>query len=89
MYFHFFLSIITGREFAMIETSDHYWTSDGYVRRDWATLAEYMPEWAVNFHPMDRAGEADVILGHGRDEKGQSVMVLGDGDGWLFFGNLA
>eukprot|EP00057_Strongylocentrotus_purpuratus_P031277 XP_784129.3 PREDICTED: uncharacterized protein LOC578898 [Strongylocentrotus purpuratus] len=80
---------MTRREFAMIETSDHYWTSDGYVRRDWATLAEYMPEYAANFHPMDRAGEADVILGHGRDEKGQSVMVLGDGDGWLFFGDFA
>ncbi|XP_063951327.1 uncharacterized protein LOC135153166 isoform X1 [Lytechinus pictus] len=80
---------MTHREFAMIETSDHYWTSDGYVRRDWTTLADYMPEYAANIHPMDRAGEADVILGHGRDEKGQSVMVLGDGDGWLFFGDFA
>ena len=77
---------IPGRELEMVEGTDHYWLSDGYVRRDWMTWAAYMPEWAANYHPMDRAGEADVILGHGRDGKGQSVMALGDQDGWLFFG---
>ncbi|XP_071479259.1 uncharacterized protein [Diadema antillarum] len=80
---------MTRRELAMIEATDHYWSSDGYIRRDLLTMSDYDAVYAANLHSMDRAGDADVILGHGRDEKGSSIMVIGDGEGWLFLGDFA
>ena len=79
---------LIGREEELSIFADHFWSVDGYARRDKDPLSDYMEPYRSTFSGIVKAGEGDVVLGSSRDAKGNSLIVYGDGNEWIMLGKL-
>ncbi|XP_071784801.1 uncharacterized protein [Asterias amurensis] len=78
----------TRREEELSIYADHFWSVDGYARRDKDPLSDYMEPYRSTFSGIVKAGEGDVVLGPSRDAKGNSLIVYGDGNEWIMLGDF-
>ncbi|XP_022103402.1 uncharacterized protein LOC110986089 isoform X2 [Acanthaster planci] len=79
----------TRREQEIASFADYYWGVDGYARRDESILSRYQEPYVSQFKELTKAGEGDVVLAPSWDSKGNSLLVYGDGSGWLLLDDFA
>eukprot|EP00057_Strongylocentrotus_purpuratus_P007353 XP_011661827.1 PREDICTED: uncharacterized protein LOC100890777 [Strongylocentrotus purpuratus] len=79
---------MTDEEQHLFFTADHWWTVDGFTRRDHLLLAGHMNDVASTT-PIRTDEHAVTVLTSGRDGKGRALDVNGESGFWLFFGEHA
>ncbi|XP_071941863.1 uncharacterized protein [Antedon mediterranea] len=83
---HRFLGV-TATEGSYLRKAAYYWTSDGYIARDFASLSEYATNLA-NTSEITLPGGEEILTSRGRDGKGEASHVNGTDNLWFLLGDL-
>ncbi|XP_070574742.1 uncharacterized protein [Ptychodera flava] len=85
---HRFLGM-TRREYTLVTNANYFWSTDSWVRKDHLTVSEYDAFFNNTAGGLNLPGDGAVLLMPGRDEKGNSILILGCCDQWLYMGDFA